>query len=86
MHTEWCDSNIKTLNLEEGSSLSTIKKAYRTLALKNHPDRKGSTSVMQRINSAYETLKKIGSTRKRTPTLWWCCSRGCSAFALKTHG
>ena len=58
----------RTLNLEEGSSLSTIKKAYRTLALKNHPDRKGSTSVMQKINSAYETLKKIGSTRKRTPT------------------
>jgi ankyrin repeat protein len=62
----------KTLKLPEGSSLSTIKKAYRTLALKNHPDRnpdrKGSTSVMQKINSAYETLKKIGSTRKRTPT------------------
>ena len=58
----------KTLNLDEGSSLSTIRKAYRTLALKNHPDRKGSTSAMQKINSAYETLKKIGSTRKRTPT------------------
>ncbi len=58
----------QTLDLKEGASLSTIKKAYRTLALKNHPDRKGSTTAMQNINNAYETLKKIGSTRKRTPT------------------
>lgn len=59
----------KTLKLEKDASLSKVKKAYRTLARENHPDRRGSTSMMQKINNAYETLKQIGSTRKRSPTM-----------------
>lgn len=33
-----------------------IKKAYRTLSLKHHPDRGGDTIKFQEINEAYETL------------------------------
>lgn len=38
-----------------------LTKAYRSAAMKNHPDRGGSTELMQMVNAAYEQLKKTGS-------------------------
>lgn len=37
-------------------TLEELKKAYRRLAMENHPDRGGSVEVMQTINSEYEML------------------------------
>lgn len=37
-------------------TLEELKKAYRRLAMENHPDRGGSVEVMQAINAEYEML------------------------------
>ena len=40
-------------------SLAELKKEYRRLALENHPDKGGSTEVMQQINVEFERLHEI---------------------------
>ena len=35
-----------------------IKKSYRSLALKHHPDRGGNTEIMKAINVAYEFMEQ----------------------------
>ena len=50
----------ETLGLTREASDSAIKKAYRELSFKTHPDRNSSPDAaikMQQINEAYETLK-----------------------------
>ena len=37
-------------------TLEELKKQYRSLALKHHPDRGGRTQDMQEINNEYEAL------------------------------
>ena len=44
------------LGVSRESNESEIKKAYRTLSLKHHPDRGGDATQFQEINNAYETL------------------------------
>ncbi|MDC4147480.1 molecular chaperone DnaJ [Acinetobacter baumannii] len=39
-------------------TLIDLKKQYKVLAFKHHPDRGGDNSVMQKINSEYEFLMK----------------------------
>lgn len=46
----------ETLGVPKGASEDEIKKAYRRLAAKHHPDRGGDTAKFQEIQSAYETL------------------------------
>jgi DnaJ-class molecular chaperone len=54
-------SNLyELLGVANDADESQIKKAYRTLSLKYHPDRNSSeeaTAKFQQINEAYETLK-----------------------------
>jgi DnaJ-class molecular chaperone len=54
------------LGINEGASKDEIKKAYRTLQMKHHPDRNGgneeSSDMTKKINEAYETL---GDVQKR---------------------
>lgn len=56
----------KILGIEKNANQEDIRKAYRSLSLKCHPDRNpenpDATSIFQSINSAYEIL---GDERKR---------------------
>lgn len=45
-----------TLGVPKDSSAAEIKKAYRKLALKHHPDKGGSETKFKEISEAYETL------------------------------
>lgn len=44
------------LGIQPNASAEDIKKAYRSLAAKHHPDRGGDTAKFQEIQKAYETL------------------------------
>jgi len=46
----------ETLGVERNASDEEIKRAYRKLAAKHHPDKGGDTAKFQEIQSAYETL------------------------------
>lgn len=50
------------LGVAENASQDDIKKAYKKLAMKNHPDRGGDTQKFQEISQAYDTL---GDDQKR---------------------
>jgi DnaJ-class molecular chaperone len=50
------------LGVNKGASSEEIKKAYRKLAAKHHPDRGGDTAQFQKIQEAYDT---IGDDQKR---------------------
>lgn len=58
----------ETLGVTEVSSMSEVKKAYRTLALKAHPDHNNNandaTETMKEINNAYELLTKTDNGKK----------------------
>lgn len=49
-------SLYETLGVEKDASLETIKKAFRKLAMKHHPDRGGDKEVMQGVQLAYDVL------------------------------
>ncbi|MBQ7074379.1 J domain-containing protein [bacterium] len=46
----------KILGVEENASTAEIKKAFRKLAIKYHPDRGGSKEKFQEINEAHGVL------------------------------
>lgn len=64
--SEDTDTFYKVLGVSETSSKEEIKKAYRSLSLKCHPDKNGGNqeaiSKFQKISEAYETL---GDEQKR---------------------
>ena len=45
-----------TLGLKRGASDAEIKKAYRSLAMKHHPDRGGDEKKFKEVSQAYEFL------------------------------
>jgi hypothetical protein len=56
---------LSIFNLKSNPSVDEIKKRYRELSLKYHPDRNpsnDSTMKMSEINNAYEVLCKFGAT------------------------
>lgn len=60
----------EVLGLKSGASEQEIKKAYKKLALENHPDRnpnKEAEDKFKEINSAYEMLKNNNWTHNNTP-------------------
>lgn len=54
--------HFKTLGIPEQSSDEEIKKAYKKLAMKHHPDRGGDQTKFQEIQEAYDVLT---NTEKR---------------------
>ncbi len=54
---------FRELGLESGASPQAVNKAYRSLSLKNHPDRGGDKVVFQRLTRAYHTLTKEADRR-----------------------
>ena len=44
------------LGVDKKASYDEIRKAFRKLALKNHPDRGGDKEKFQELNAAYEVL------------------------------
>jgi DnaJ-class molecular chaperone len=51
-------SHYETLKVQENASSDDIKKAYRKLASQHHPDKGGDTKEFQKIQEAYEAIKK----------------------------
>ena len=49
-------THYDTLGVSKTATIDEIKKAFKVLASKNHPDRGGSTEKFQEINQAYQTL------------------------------
>lgn len=49
-------SHYETLGVSKDASPSDIKKAFRKLAMKEHPDKGGDVEKFKKINEAYETL------------------------------
>ena len=46
-----------TLGISKTASASDIKKAYRKLAMENHPDKGGDSNKFAKITEAYDVLK-----------------------------
>jgi len=45
-----------TLGINRNATADEIKKAYRSLAMKHHPDRGGDANKFKEIEEAYRTL------------------------------
>jgi hypothetical protein len=64
-------NDYDVLEIPQGTkSCSVIRKAYRTLALKHHPDKGGKAEKFRSVQEAYErliqTCVKIGGTKRQT--------------------
>ena len=53
----------KVLGVDPNSSQDVIKKAFRKLSLKHHPDRGGDAEEFKKINEAYTTLSDVEKKR-----------------------
>lgn len=50
------ESLYKALGVEKTATMSEIKKSFRKLALKHHPDRGGDPEKFKEINAAKEVI------------------------------
>ena len=50
------------LGLRIGATLDQVKRAYRSLAMRFHPDHGGSEERMKAVNAAYHAIIKAGNT------------------------
>ena len=58
----------ETLGVPKNASQDEIKRAYRKLSMKNHPDMGGDTATFQKINLAYKILKDEEKRRRYDET------------------
>lgn len=52
-----------TLGLKKNATHDEIKRAYKQLAIQNHPDKGGDEKKFQEISNAYDVL---GDQKKKT--------------------
>lgn len=53
-----CKEAIKTLTGSDNATLRQVKKMYRKLAMKTHPDKEGNAKEFIKITQAYETARE----------------------------
>jgi hypothetical protein len=58
------------LGLRPGASVVDVKRAYRTLVMRFHPDRAGETSMVDflAIQAAYESLERLAPVAPPSPS------------------
>ena len=49
---------MQTQYFQNCKTLEEVKRRYKELAMKHHPERGGETAIMQEINNEYETVMK----------------------------
>lgn len=49
---------MKSIFFNDCQSLEEVKRRYKELAMRHHPDRGGDTATMQEINNEYESICK----------------------------
>jgi len=54
----------KTLNINRNATQADIKKAFRTLSKKHHPDKGGDENIFKEISEAYDTLSSSEKKQK----------------------
>lgn len=82
------NDHYKTLGVEKTATESEIKKAYRKLASKNHPDKGGDNAKFQEIQAAYSVLsdpEKRAAYDRPQPQFSFNTGGGGSPFG-GTHG
>ena len=60
------DSHYITLGVDENASHDEIKKAFRSLSLKWHPDRNSEQGALERFQKINEAYEQIGDDEKRS--------------------
>jgi DnaJ-class molecular chaperone len=58
------DTHYNSLGVYRHNTMNVIKKAYRKLALKHHPDKGGNEKKFKNIQAAYETLSNAEEREK----------------------
>ena len=53
------------LGVEEGSSFSIVKKAYKEMLLKTHPDKMGNSTLFKLVHKAYKEIENSYKTSKQ---------------------
>ena len=63
--------HYQVLGVSRDAAQSTIKKAYRRLAMKHHPDKGGDQLKFQEVQQAYSVLSDPQQRQKYdNPILW----------------
>jgi curved DNA-binding protein len=76
----------KTLGVPRNATQDEIKKAFRKLARKNHPDAGGDEEKFKEINEAYEVLGDERSASSTTSTARAMRARSPSAVPATPSG
>ncbi|CAB9529616.1 Translocation protein SEC63 homolog [Seminavis robusta] len=64
-------THYSTLQIPFGATQADIKKAYRQMALKSHPDKGGDADVFLMVNAAYQCLNSPSARRTYDESIRW---------------